>query len=140
MMNSTTRATIGGLSRGSSRGHIVRATLEGVAHRVVDVADTIWGDNKPSLPLRTDGGASRNDFLMQLQADLLGIPVQRSAQADGSALGVAMLAACGVGLEDDRATTWIPERVFEPSLSNDERASLRNRWAEILGQANLGVF
>jgi len=140
VMNSIARATIGGLSRGSTRGHIVRATLEGIAHRVVDVADTLWGETKPSLPLRADGGASRNDLLMQLQADLLGMPVQRSAEADGSALGVAMLAARGVGLDDDRATAWTPERIFEPSLSDDERASLRSRWSEILGQANQGVF
>jgi glycerol kinase len=125
------RAMIGGLSRGSTRAHIARALLEGIAHRVVDVAESVWqASEHPATVLRADGGASRNDFLMQSQADLLGMPVELSPLSDGAALGAAGLAAAGVGLGSAAQTfaVWKPTRVFEPLISLDERASARELW------------
>jgi glycerol kinase len=127
---SRARAVVGGLSRGSRRAHVVRAVLEGIAERVVDVADEVWQET-PDRPvaLRVDGGASRNDFLMQRQADFLGVPVERSPISDGSALGVARMAAVAVGTSDGvMADNWQPDRIFEPSMGVDERAARRARW------------
>ena len=128
------RAMIGGLSRGSTHAHIVRATLVGIASRVADVVAAVQQSDTPIVKLRVDGGASRNDFLMQEQADLLGAPVERSAQADGASLGVAMMAAAAVGLREkrpDMAGCRI-DRVFEPTISSDERQARRDRWKKRL--------
>jgi glycerol kinase len=140
IMDAAARATIGGLSRGTTRGHVVRAMLEGIAHRVADVAETLWHEKGAPAALRVDGGASRNDFLLQQQADVLGVPVERSAEPDGTALGAAMLAARGVGLGDGDAGGWHPERVFEPEASAERRSELRARWKEVLSAAALGTF
>lgn len=124
------RALIGGLSRASGRGEIARAFLEGIAHRVCDVADAVWvGTGKPSV-LRADGGASRNDLLLQLQANALGISVERSCEPDGSAFGVARLAARGAGRDDGvwGEARWTAERAFEPESSADERDADRALW------------
>jgi glycerol kinase len=128
------RAAVGGLSRGSTRAHVVRAMLEGIAQRVADVADAVWEPTGPAEALRADGGASRNDFLLQLQADVLGVPVERSAFSDGSALGAARLAGVAIGMldENDVGNDWNPDRVFEPRISDDERASLRAAWKKRL--------
>jgi glycerol kinase len=128
------RAAVGGLSRGSTRAHVVRAMLEGIAQRVTDVADAVWEPTGPADALRADGGASRNDFLLQLQADILGVPVERSSFSDGSALGAARLAGVAIGMldEDDVGNDWNPDRVFEPRISADERASLRAAWKKRL--------
>jgi glycerol kinase len=126
---SRARAVVGGLSRGTSRAHVVRAMLEGIAERVVDVADAVWQEVARPAALRVDGGASRNDFLMQRQADFLGLPVERSPISDGSALGAARLAAVAVGLgEGVDPKRWQPDRVFEPAISDEERAAHRERW------------
>lgn len=128
------RAMIGGLSRGTAKAHIVRAFLDGIAHRVADVAESVWENSTPPQSLRVDGGASRNDFLMQTQADVLGLPIERSPQADGSALGVATLAATALESEIGGAAAprWEPDRIFEPRLSSDERERLRERWKKRL--------
>jgi len=128
------RAAVGGLSRGTTRAHVVRAMLEGIAHRVADVAAGVWEPTGPAASIRTDGGASRNDFLMQFQADVLGVPVERSAQSDGSALGVARMAGIAVGLVDESAVVrdWSPDRVFEPTISADQREVLRASWKKRL--------
>lgn len=129
-MVSEARAAVGGLSRASTRAHVVRAMLEGVAQCVTDVAEAVWENGTRPAAIRVDGGASRNDFMMQFQADLLGMPVERSSVADGAALGAARLAAVGIGERDhaDAVSTWSPDRVFEPSISGDEREALRVRW------------
>jgi glycerol kinase len=127
------KAMIGGLSRGSTRAHIVRAVLEGIAHRVADVAESIAEGVAAPSSLRADGGASRNDFLMQAQADLLGIPVERSAVTDGAALGAARLAGVGTGVwPREAASAFVADRVFEPSISSDERAARRALWKKRL--------
>lgn len=133
MMQAEAKATIGGLSRGSTRAHIVRAMLEGIAQRVTDVADCLAEGVAAPASLRVDGGASRNDFLMQAQADLLGIPVERSVFADGAALGAARLAGVGIGLwPPETAASFTAERIFEPAISADERASRRSLWKKRL--------
>ena len=125
------RAEICGLSRAASRAHVVRAVLEGVAQRVVDAANTVWLTADPPASLRADGGASRNDFLMQRVADFLGIPVERSNESDGSAVGAAALAAMSTGISSDGwAGGFVADRVFEPSISDDEREALRALWVE----------
>jgi glycerol kinase len=135
------RALIGGLSRASGRAEIARALLEGVAQRVCDVADAVWaGTGRPS-ELRADGGASRNDLLLQLQADLLGLPVERSIEPDGSAFGVARLAALGAGIDDGvwGSSSWSPERVFDPRISADQRESVRALWSTRVALAASGA-
>ncbi len=129
LMNAEARAMIGGLSRGSTRAHVTRAVLEGVAHRVADVAESLSEGVRRAPSLRVDGGASRNDFLLQCQSDLLGIPVERSAVSDGAAFGAARLAGIGVGFwPSEEAAQWRSERVFEPAISTDERESRRALW------------
>jgi glycerol kinase len=133
MMQADAKAMIGGLSRGSTKAHIVRAVLEGIAQRVADVAESIEQGVARPASLRVDGGASRNDFLMQAQADLLGIPVERSRFTDGAALGAARLAGVGAGVwPASAAASFDAERVFEPRLSSDERESRRAAWKKRL--------
>src|SRR5262249_20866668 len=87
------RGTIVGLTRGTGRSHIVRATLESIAYQTRDVVDAMKADSGLTLQaLRVDGGAVKNDFLMQFQADVLGVPVQRPAVTETTALGAAYLA------------------------------------------------
>ncbi|MBI5505452.1 MAG: glycerol kinase [Deltaproteobacteria bacterium] len=129
VMQAEARAMIGGLSRGSTRAHVARAVLEGVAQRVADVAESLSEGVTMAPSLRADGGASRNDFLLQCQADLLGVPVERSLISDGAALGAARLAGIGVGFwPGEHAAQWNSERVFEPAISADERESARALW------------
>jgi glycerol kinase len=128
------RAAVGGLSRGTTRAHVVRAMLEGIAHRVADVAAAVWEPTGPADVMRADGGASRNDFMMQFQADLLGVPVERSALSEGSALGAARLAGVAIGIvdESDIMSSWAPDRLFEPRIGADQRESLRAAWKKRL--------
>ncbi|HYC56390.1 MAG TPA: FGGY family carbohydrate kinase [Candidatus Binatia bacterium] len=129
IMRAEAKAMIGGLSRGATRAHIVRAMLEGIAHRVADVADSLHEGVPAADTVRVDGGASRNDFLLQCQADLLGVRVERSSVSDGAALGAARLAGLGVGFwPREEAAHWEAQRVFEPSIGADERAHRRAEW------------
>jgi glycerol kinase len=109
------RGSIHGITRGTTRAHLVRATLEAIAFEVRDVFDTI---QTPIPVLRVDGGASENPLLMQMQADQLGVPVERPSIADTTGLGAAFLAGLGTGVwssQDEIAATWALERRFEPS-------------------------
>jgi glycerol kinase len=126
------RGTIVGLTRGASRAHLVRATLESIAYQSRDVVDCLAGDSglTPSV-LRVDGGASANDFLMQFQADLLGVPVRRPACLEVTALGAAGLAGLATGFWRDRSEleqAVRAERIFEPRMSADERDALYAGW------------
>jgi len=124
------RGLISGITRGTTRAHLVRAALEAVAHQVADVVD--------ALPLevgvlRADGGGSANRFLMQLQADLIGSPVEVAADAEATAIGAAMLAGIAVGTWSS-ADEVVPlvrrgER-FEPRIGADEVAQRRDEWRE----------
>jgi glycerol kinase len=132
------RGTIVGITRGTSGAHLVRATLESIALQTWDVVEAMAADaGAPIRTLRVDGGASANDFLMQLQADLLGIPVERAANRETTALGAAYLAGLGCGLwaPADLAQLWKADRVFEPRMSDDQRLSLREGWHRAVERA-----
>tara|TARA_B110000196_G_scaffold64408_1_gene54279 strand:+ start:4140 stop:5639 length:1500 start_codon:yes stop_codon:yes gene_type:complete len=122
------RGAIFGLTRGSNRSHIVRATLESIAHQSADVINAINGANFPVSELRVDGGASANNWLMQQQANILNLPVLRSAVLENTARGVAALAA----LESSLIDRWpiSAERVdrFIPEWTEGERLKSRDRW------------
>jgi glycerol kinase len=123
------RALVGGLSRGSTRAHVARAFLEGIAERVTDAAECVWEACERPAALRVDGGASESDVLLQMQADLLGIAVERSAVRDGAALGAAALAARAVrSNESETLAAWRPQRVFEPRIDPAEREARRATW------------
>jgi glycerol kinase len=137
--DSYVRGTIVGLSRGSTAAHIARAALESIAYQTADVIDAMRQDSQLSLPeLRVDGGASRNDLLMQFQADILGVPVVRPKVTETTALGAAYLAGLAVGYWQDEAEIlqlWQMDKRFEPCISPDRREMLRHAWRQAVSQA-----
>ncbi len=126
------RGTIIGLTRGSTVGHIARATLESMCYQTRDVLEAMEADSKVSLKtLRVDGGAVVNNLLMQFQADILGVAVQRPKVAETTALGAAYLAGLAVGFwssQEEVAHHWAIDRTFEPQMSADQRDSLYAGW------------
>jgi glycerol kinase len=128
------RGTILGITRGTTRAHLVRATLEAIAFEVRDVLATMPGAD--SSPLRVDGGAAANDLLCRLQADQLGVAVERPQIVETTGLGAAFLAGLGVGVwdsTDDLRETWQLDARFEPSVDEDTRAAADAsyaRWQE----------
>lgn len=133
------RGTILGLTRGTTAAHIARAALEGIALQVADVVDAMSHDSGvPLTELRVDGGAARNDLLMQLQADLLGVTVVRPEITETTALGAAYLAGLAVGTwegREDIAAMWREDKRFEPSMDDAGRQQLRERWNAALERA-----
>jgi glycerol kinase len=121
-----------GISRATGRGHIARAALESIALSVADVVDCMQQDAGVRLGrLRVDGGASSNDLLMQLQADVLGLPVERPAMLGATSLGAALLAGLATGFFPDHAAVAEAqrvERVFEPQMAENARTRLIDRW------------
>ncbi len=132
------RGLIAGLTRGTSAAHLARATLEAIAFQVRDVFDAMQTEAAiPLTMLFADGGASRNNLLMQLQADIIGRPVRRSTLAELSALGAAYLAGLAVGLwadEEDIAKVIVARDCFEPRLSASERARMYAGWQDALAR------
>jgi len=126
------RGTMIGLTRGSKAGHIARAALESIAYQTADVLAAMESDSGIKLKeLRVDGGATRNDTLMQFQADVLGVPVVRPRIQETTALGAAYLAGLGVGYwksPDELAAQWQAERVFEPKMERGRVEELLARW------------
>ncbi len=114
----TARGTVMGITRGTTRAHLARATLDAIAFEVRDVVDAMTSEAGVALPsLQVDGGASANDLLCQLQADQLGVPVQRPQVLETTALGAAFLAGLGTGVwasTDELSSTWHLDRQFEP--------------------------
>lgn len=137
--DSDARGTIVGLTRGSTRAHLARAALESIAYQSADVLDAMRNDSHlPLMELRVDGGAARNDLLMQFQADILGVPVLRPQITETTALGAAYLAGLAVGYwtsTDEIVQQWRVERRFEPQMSDDRRQALRQGWQQAVGQA-----
>ncbi|HYO77059.1 MAG TPA: FGGY-family carbohydrate kinase, partial [Thermoanaerobaculia bacterium] len=128
------RGTMVGLTLGSTAAHIARATLEAIALQSADVLEAMQRDSGIALTeLRVDGGASVNDLLMQLQADLAGIPVVRARTSESTALGAAYLAGIAVGMFDD--IEWQAERTFEPRIGSDERAARLAQWHRAVERA-----
>ena len=128
------RGAILGLTRGTTIADIARATVDAMAYQVLDVLEAMAADaGEPISTLRVDGGAASNDTLLQFQADLLGVPVERPRVIETTALGAAFLAGLAVGLWSDReevAATWELERRFEPSMDGTERTRLVARWRD----------
>jgi glycerol kinase len=134
----TARGLIIGLSRATGRGHLARAALEGIALAVADVVDCMQRDASTRLEtLRVDGGASGNDLLLQIQADLLGLPVERPAVLETTALGAAMLAGLSVGLLDETAAAGPrrPAARFEPRIGDAERNRIKAAWNDAVSRA-----
>lgn len=129
------RGLICGLTRGTTRAHLVRAALEAIAHQVADVLDVLPVE---AGVLRADGGATANRFLMQFQADLIGTPVEVAQDADATALGAAALAGLAVGTWPDVETLGaLMQRGarYEPTMSPSERAERREDWQRALQRA-----
>jgi glycerol kinase len=135
------RGLIVGITRGTSQEQIARATMESMAYRTRDILDMMTSDfGKASPSLRVDGGATKSDFLMQFQADILGIPVERPQVTEMAARGAAYLAGLGVGFwdsKDELAAQWKLDRVFEPSFSKDRRDSLYAGWQKAVKRSLL---
>lgn len=126
------RGTLVGMTRGTTRAHIVRAALESIAFQTADVLHAMQADAEIELvELRVDGGAACNDFLMQFQADILGVPVVRPQIIETTALGAAYLAGLAVGFwrsMEELTAHWQPERRFNPSFDSVTRDGLYEQW------------
>jgi glycerol kinase len=134
--NDEARGLISGMSLGTSPAHVARAALEAIALQIHDVFMAMRADLHGDLPeLNVDGGASRNDLLMQILADLIDRPVRRADAAEVSALGAARLAAKGLGFE--LHMTGSDDRVFTPAMPEHVRAELLARWRDALRRATL---
>ena len=128
------RGTVVGLTRGTTRAHLARSALEAIALQVADVFDAMGRDSGIALKeLRVDGGACRNNLLMQMQADFLGVPVVRPRVTETTALGAAYLAGLATGLWRDAAeisAQWQVDRRFEPQLGTAARRAKLTRWRQ----------
>lgn len=130
--DSDARGAIFGITRGTSKEHLIRATLESIAYQTRDVLQAMEEDSGIKLQsLRVDGGAVKNNFLMQFQADILGTPVDRPTVIETTALGAAYLAGLAVGYwnsKEEIAKSWNIDRTFAPALAADEREKLYAGW------------
>lgn len=133
------RGTLIGMTRGTTKAHIARAALEAIALQVADVFEAMEKDAGFKLTeLRVDGGASKNNLLMQMQADILGVPIVRPKIVETTALGAAYLAGLAVGLWSDLdsiTACWQQDRRFEPQWSDAQRATKRARWRQAIERA-----
>jgi glycerol kinase len=133
------RGVISGLTRSTTAAHIARACLEGMALQVTDVVVAMERDAQAKAGLlRVDGGASANDLLMQIQADLIGAPISRPKTLETTALGAACLAGLGVGMfrsQAEIAERWTEERRFEPRFDPAAIGSLKEAWIKAVGKA-----
>ena len=139
--NQYARGTIVGLTRGCNKYHIIRATLNSLAYQVNDVLEAMRADSGvPLASLKVDGGASANNYLMQTQADISDAPVIRPACVETTALGAAYLAGLATGywdsLEDIRQNAGI-DKVFEPGMSEEERADKLKKWSKAVEAARV---
>jgi glycerol kinase len=133
------RGTILGLSRGAGKGHLARATLESIAYQSADLLEAMRDDSGISpRELRVDGGAARNDLLMQFQADIIDLPVIRPQVTETTALGAACLAGLAVGFWNSLeaiSSQWQAERCFAPAMSEDQRRALLADWRRAVDRA-----
>ena len=131
------RGTLTGLSGGTTRAHIVRATLEAMGQQTADLVDALAADGVPAATLRVDGGMVANDWLCQDLADSLGVTVERPRIIETTALGAAMLAGVGAGLFADLAAASVmaaADRSFVAGLDAETRAARRTAWARAVRQ------
>lgn len=133
------RGLIIGITRGTTREHIVRATLESIAYQTRDVLEAMIQDSGIKLQsLRVDGGAVVNNFLMQFQSDILGVPVERPVVNETTALGAAYLAGLAVGYwqsTEEIENLWQMDKKFEPKMSQEEREKLYKGWKKAVSRA-----
>jgi glycerol kinase len=122
------------MTRGTNRGHIARAAVEAIAYQSAELLLAMQRDAAfPVAEVRADGGAARNDLLMQFQADLLGVPVVRPKVTETTALGAAYLAGLALGFwesQEEIAAQWQAERRFEPAIGADQRDARMARWQQ----------
>lgn len=134
------RGTIVGITRGVNKSHIIRATLESLAYQTHDVITAMKADSNIDLrALKVDGGASANNLLMQIQSDIIAAPVLRPKCVETTAMGAAYLAGLAVGYwssKEDVIQNWAIDRVFEPSISEDDRAKRIKGWNKALTYAH----
>ncbi len=126
------RGMIIGITRGTTRAHIVRATLEAIAFEVRDVIETL-PERTSMQALMVDGGAAANNLLCQIQADQLGVPVERPKIVETTALGAAFLAGLGTGVwssTDELRETWHLDRKFDPQGDRGEADAAHRRWRD----------
>ncbi|SEN81443.1 glycerol kinase GlpK [Lihuaxuella thermophila] len=130
--DSEARGAVFGLTRGTNQAHLVRATLESLAYQTKDVLAAMEADSAIQLKkLRVDGGATTNNFLMQFQSDILGVPVERPVVFETTALGAAYLAGLSVGFWKDKqeiAENWNVDRTYVPQMDDRTREKLYNGW------------
>ncbi len=133
------RAILIGMTRGTSKAHIARAALDGIAWQVAEVLEAMIADcGLPLASLRVDGGASANNLLMQIQTDCVGVELIRPRVLESTAYGAALLAGLGVGLYADKAAVaaaWTAERSFHPQLAQTTLAARRQRWTSAVDKA-----
>jgi glycerol kinase len=133
------RGVIVGLTRGATAAHIARAALESIAYQSADLLDAMQADAGTKLAeLRVDGGAARNDLMMQFQSNLIGAPVVRPEITETTALGAAYMAGLAVGFwesGEEIASQWRTERRFEPQMPASRVDQLRGRWRQALERA-----
>ena len=133
------RGLIYGLTRDTTAAHLARATLEGIAFQIVDLVDAMQADaNRPIKRLRVDGGAARNDLLMQFQADMLGVTIDRPENVETTAFGAAYLAGMAVGIFDGLGSVidaYRIERSFEPQMTRAQREKHLGRWRDAVRRA-----
>jgi glycerol kinase len=133
------RGAMLGLTRGVTSAHIARAALESIAFQVADLVSAMEADSGIRLEeLRVDGGASKNNLLLQFQADLLGVPVIRPQVTETTALGAAYLAGLATGVYGSRtviASQWQEDRRFMPSMAKEQAAGMRAKWTRAVSRA-----
>ncbi|MGN7400310.1 glycerol kinase GlpK [Cytobacillus praedii] len=137
--DSEVRGAVFGLTRGTSKEHFIRATLESLAYQTKDVLSAMEADSGIELKtLRVDGGAVKNDFLMEFQSDILNVPVQRPIINETTALGAAYLAGLAVGYwenVDEISNQWAIDKSFKPSMEEESRKNLYNGWKKAVKAA-----
>ncbi len=133
------RGTIVGLTRGANRNHLIRATLESIAYQTRDVLEAMQEDSGIDLKtLKVDGGAVANNFLMQFQADILGVPVDRPEVTETTALGAAYLAGLAVGFwasKEEIAKKWAVDKSFEANMDDESRSKLYKGWKKAVDRS-----
>jgi len=133
------RGLVTGIDRGTTSAHLARATLEGIALQIHDLAGAMQAESgKPFPVFKVDGGATANDLLMQMQADLLGVPVERPRMVETTALGAAFLAGLAVGFwksKEEIRKAWRRDRRFVPRMAPSERERLLTRWHRAVAMA-----
>ncbi|MYL61936.1 glycerol kinase GlpK [Bacillus hwajinpoensis] len=130
--DSDVKGAIFGLTRGTSKEHFIRATLESLAYQTRDVLDAMTADSGIDLKtLRVDGGVVNNNFLMQFQSDIIGVPVERPTVSETTALGAAYLAGLATGYwkdKDEIKQQWMINKTFDPKMKEEEREELYGGW------------